>query len=185
MQTIHHTPTVLSYANSLLELAEEQNQSGPIGEELGQVREVLEQNPTFGLFLADPGISHDERTKVLNNAFGGKVSTLLSNFLGVLNLKGRLALLPQIIAAYDDLMDEKHGKIEVDLTVAHKLSPEDLESVRRRVSQALKKDAVVHQYVDESIIGGMLLRVQDQLIDASVKQQLQAIKQAMLKQTPR
>jgi F-type H+-transporting ATPase subunit delta len=185
MQTIHHTPTVLSYANSLLELAEEKNESGPIGEELGQLREILDTNPTFGLFLADPAISHEERSKVLTDTFKGKVSGLLWNFLGVLNVKGRLALLPEIIAAYDDLMDEKHGKIEVDVTVAQKLSPEDLEKVRQRVSGALKKDAVVHQYVDESIIGGMLLRVQDQLIDASVKQQLQTIKQAMLRQTPR
>ena len=54
MQTTHHTPTVLSYANSLLELAEEQNQSGPIGDELGQIREILEANPTFGLFSRRP-----------------------------------------------------------------------------------------------------------------------------------
>ena len=80
---------------------------------------------------------------MLDATFRGKVSQLLWNFLGVLNLKGRLALLSEIIAAYDDLMDEKHGKIEVDVTVARKLSPEDLEMVRQRVSSALKKDAVV------------------------------------------
>ena len=48
------------------------------------------------------------------------------------------------------------------------------------MSQALKKDAVVHQYVDESIIGGLVLRVQDQLIDASVRHQLDAMKQRLL-----
>jgi F-type H+-transporting ATPase subunit delta len=180
MQTTHHTPTVLSYATSLLELAEEQNQSGPIGEELNQIGEILAASPNFVLFLDDPSITHEERSKVLSDAFGGKVSPLLHNFLGILNLKGRLNLLRQIITAYDDLMDEKHGKIEVDVTVAHKLSADDLENVRQRVSSALKKDAVVHQYVDESIIGGMLLRVQDQLIDASVKQQLEAMRLRML-----
>jgi F-type H+-transporting ATPase subunit delta len=56
--------------------------------------------------------------------------------------------------------------------------------VKQRVSAALKKDAVIHQYVDESIIGGMLLRVQDQLIDASVKSQLQAIKQKLRTMRP-
>jgi F-type H+-transporting ATPase subunit delta len=180
MQTTHHTPTVLSYAHSLLELADEKNQAAPIGEELTQLREVLDQNPTFVLFLADPGISQDARAKVLTDTFRGKVSPLMWNFLGVLNLKNRLPLLRQIIAAYDDLLDEKFGKIEVDVTTAHKLSPDDLENVRTRVSTALKKDAVIHQYVDESIIGGMQLRVGDQLIDASVKSKLQAIKQKML-----
>jgi F-type H+-transporting ATPase subunit delta len=68
----------------------------------------------------------------------------------------------------------------VDVTVAQRLSPDELENVRRRVSQALGKDAVVHQYVDESIIGGLVLRVQDQLIDASVRYQLDAMKQRLL-----
>jgi F-type H+-transporting ATPase subunit delta len=180
MQTTHHTPTVLSYATSLLELAEQQEISQPIGEELNQIGEVLEQNKSFVLYLADPSISQDARAKVLREIFGGKVNPLLWNFIGVLNLKNRLPLLGQIISAYDELLDEKHGKIEVDVTTAHQLSAEDLDMVKQRVSAALKKDAVIHQYVDESIIGGMLLRVQDQLIDASVKSQLQAIKQQMM-----
>ena len=180
MQTTHHTPTVLSFATSLLELAEEQNISQPVGDELNQIGEVLEQNPTFVLYLADPSISQDSRAKVLREIFGGKISPLLWNFIGVLNLKNRLPLLGRIIAAYDDLMDEKHGKIEVDVTTAHKLSPDELANVKQRVSTALKKDAVIHQYVDESIIGGMLLRVQDHLIDASVKSQLQKIRQNLM-----
>jgi F-type H+-transporting ATPase subunit delta len=177
MQTTHHTPTVLSFATSLLELAEEQNISDSIGQELNQIGEVLEQNPTFVLYLADPSISQDSRAGVLKDTFGDKVSPLLWNFLGVLNLKNRLPLLSQIVSAYNDLMDDKHGKIEVDVTTAHKLSADELEMVKQRVGSALKKDAVIHQYVDESLIGGMLLRVGDQLIDASVKSQLERMKQ--------
>ena len=128
--------------NSLLELAEEQNQAPQIGEELSQLKEVLEQNPVFVQYLADPGISHEERAGVLKNTFGGQLSQLMSNFIGVLNVKRRLNLLGQIISAYDDLLDEKFGKIEVDVTTAHQLSSEDLENVRQRVSSALKKDAV-------------------------------------------
>jgi F-type H+-transporting ATPase subunit delta len=184
MQTTHHTPTVLSYAQSLLELAEEKNDAESVGGELGQLGEVLEQNPVFVQFLTDPGISVDERAKVLKETFGGKVSPLLFNFLGVMNIKGRMSLLGQIVSAYDDLYDQKHGKIEVDVTVAHKLTPDELENVRKRISDALKKDAVIHTYVDESIIGGMLLRVQDQLIDASVRGQLQAIKSQILSKKP-
>src|SRR5439155_23633582 len=102
------------------------------------------------------------------------------NFLGVLNEKGRLKLFVQIADAYDALLDEQFGKIEVDVTVAQKLSNDQLEEVRKRVSTALKKDAVVHQYVDESIIGGLILRVQDKLIDASVKTQIAALREQLL-----
>jgi F-type H+-transporting ATPase subunit delta len=103
----------------------------------------------------------------------------------VLNLKRRLKEIPAIAAAYDDLLDEKLGKIEVDVTVAQKLSPDQLEQVRQRVSQALKKEAVMHQYVDESIIGGLLLRVQDKLIDASVRSQLHSLRDQLLASQPK
>src|SRR3954469_22519559 len=94
--------------------------------------------------------------------------------------KGKLAHLDQIADAYDDLLDEQLGKIEVDVTVAQKLTAEQLEQVRQKVSAALNKDAVVHQYVDESIIGGLVLRVQDKLIDASVKTQIHKLREQLL-----
>ena len=117
---------------------------------------------------------------MLERRIRGRVSPLLSNFLGLLNQKGRLGLLPQIAAAYDDLLDEQFGKVEVDVTVAQPLDASNWSRSASRSSQALGKDAVVHQYVDESIIGGLVLRVQDQLIDASVRYQLQAIRSKLL-----
>lgn len=180
MQTTHHTPTVMAYARSLLELAEQEDISDTIGSELDQLGEVLTENPVFVQFLADPGISQDHRARVLHETFKGKISPLLFNFIGVLNLKGRLKHLADIISAYSDLMDEKHGKVEVDVTTAHRLSEDELLTVRQKVSSALKRDAVLHQYVDESIIGGIILRVQDKMIDGSVKQQIKSIRQRMI-----
>src|SRR5882757_9903381 len=102
MQTTHHSPTTLAYAQSLLDLASEQNQAEPIGQELGQLAEVIDQNPLFAAYLADPGISHEDRANVLKQTFAGKVSPLMWNFMGVLNLKRRLKEIPAIAAAYDD-----------------------------------------------------------------------------------
>jgi F-type H+-transporting ATPase subunit delta len=179
-KTTHNSPLALSYAQALLELAQQQNQAEPIGQELSQVREIIEQNATFGLFLADPGISEAEHGETIKRIFGGKLNPLLMNFLGVLNQKGRLKSLVQISAAYDDLLDDLLGKIEVDVTVAQRLSDAQLEEVRQKVGAALKKEAVVHQYVDERIIGGLVLRVQDKLIDGSVKTQLDAMRRQLL-----
>jgi F-type H+-transporting ATPase subunit delta len=185
MKTTHHSVAVLAYAQSLLDLANDQKQAEPIGEELGQVRDVIEQNPSFGIYLADPAISHDERAGMLKELFAGKVASLLWNFIGVVNLKNRLKDLPEIAAAYKDLLDEQLGKIEVDVTVAQRLPDDQLEHVRQQISAALKKDVVVHQFVHESIIGGMMLRVKDKLIDASVRNQLQSIRENLLAARPR
>jgi F-type H+-transporting ATPase subunit delta len=183
--TTHFSPTAFNYARSLLELANEgQQQAEAIGEELRDVRQVIDANPNFGLYLADPAISQAERGAAIKKIFGGRVSKLLQDFLGVLNEKGRLGMFTEIAGAYGNLLEQQLSKVDVDVTVAQKLDDQQLEQVRQRVSTALKRDAVVHQYVDDSIIGGMLLRVQDQLIDASVRSQLQAIRTRMLASAP-
>ena len=181
MKTVSATnPTAIAYARSMLELANERGQTDDVGREMAAIREITDQNPTFAAFLADPGIGAGERTATLNKVFRDRVSPLVMNFLGVLNNKGRLRLLGPISEAFGDLLEEQQGKVEVDVTVAQRLSPDQLEQVRRRVSEALGKDAVVHQYVDENIIGGLVLRVEDRLIDASVKNQLEAMRARLL-----
>jgi F-type H+-transporting ATPase subunit delta len=174
------SPLAVAYARSLLELAEERNQMQQMDDELRGLREVVEANPTFRAFLRDPGVGEQERADTLKRVFGGKLSPLVMNFLGVVNAHGRMGKIEEIARAYDELLDERLGKIEVDVTVAQRLGPDQLEQVRRSVSAALKKDAVVHQYVDESIIGGIVLRVQDRLIDASVRAQLEGMRRRML-----
>src|SRR5262249_22233359 len=158
-----------AYARSLLDLATEQKAAEPMAADLAQLKDILEQNPNFKLYLADPAISVAERATALTRIFQGKVSPLLFNFLRITNEQGRLDHLTEIVNAYDDLLDEQLGKIEVDIIVAHPLTPEQLEQARQIVGQALKKNVVIHPYVDDSIIGGVIIRVQDKLIDASVK----------------
>src|SRR5438034_1557379 len=177
---VHPSSSAVAYATALIELANERQLTQPIADELDGLRQVLAQNPTFRAFLSDPSIGEMERTEVLKKVFAGKVQPLLEHFLEVVAAKGRLGQLDQIADAYDDLLDEQQGKIEVDVTVAQKLTPDQLEQVRQKVSAALNKDAVVHQYVDDSIIGGLILRVQDKLIDASVKTQIQKLREQLL-----
>jgi F-type H+-transporting ATPase subunit delta len=184
-QNNQHSQTAVAYAKSLLELANESNQAEAINADLQALREALDSDPSFAQFFRNPSISDAERLEVLNKALSGGGSQLLKNFLGVLGAHGRLGILADVAGAYDDLLGEQLGKIEVDVTVAQKLSPDQLELVRQKVSQALKKDAVIHQYVDDSIIGGLILRVQDQLIDASVKNQLRAMREQLLAARPK
>jgi F-type H+-transporting ATPase subunit delta len=172
--------TAFSYATALIELANERKITSAIADDLGGLRQVLSENPTFQQFLSDPSIGEVERSDVLKRVFSGKMDDLLEHFLEVVAAHGKLGQLDQMADAFEDLLDEQLGKIEVDVTVAQKLSPEQLEEVRKKVSAALKKDAIVHQYVDDSIIGGLIIRVQDKLIDASVKTQIQKLREQLL-----
>jgi F-type H+-transporting ATPase subunit delta len=179
MPTKQHSQSSIAYARSLLELANERNEAEPINADLQALREAIESDPAFKDFLANPSVSAGDRARVLKSTLEGRASQLLRNFVGVLAANGRLRILADTAAAYDDLLGEQLGKIEVDVIVAQRLTGDQLEQVRQKVSAALNKDAVVHQYVDDSIIGGLILRVQDQLIDASVRHQLDAMRQKL------
>jgi F-type H+-transporting ATPase subunit delta len=180
----HFSAATVAYAKTLLDLANERQQAEPMAQELSQLQEIVESNPSFKTILSDPAIGSSERTALLEKVFSGNVSPLIWNFLRVLNNRGSLKLLGEIADAYEDLLNDQMGRIEVDVTVAQKLPANELEEVRQRVGKALRKEAVVHQYVDESIIGGLVVRVGDQLIDASVRSQLQSMRQQLLSHRP-
>ena len=173
-------PTAVAYARSVLELANEKQQAGDVGRDLAAIRTLLDQNPSFASFLGDPGIGASEKTQTLEKLFRGRAAPLVMNLLLVLNTRGRIGLLGPVADAYAHLLDEQLGIVEDDVTVARRLDPEQLDQVSQRVSQTLGRNAVVHQYVDEGIIGGMVLRVEDRLIDASVKTQLDTMRDRML-----
>jgi F-type H+-transporting ATPase subunit delta len=179
-QDLHITPLSTAYARSLLELANAQNQAKEIGQELKQIAGIAESYPMFASFLGNRAISEAHRAGLLEKVFRGRVSELLMNFLLVANRKGRLSSLPLIAATYDELLDQQLGIVEVDVVVAYKLGPEELEAVGRKIGQTLKREVVVHQYIDESIIGGLVLRMEDRLLDASVRAQLNAIRRKLL-----
>ena len=180
METTAETSTANAYARSLLELANESGQADEIGRELTDLRRVLTETPSFRLYLSDPGVTDAERTAVLDRVLRGKVSPLLWKFLGVLNEKGRLGQLTQLAEVYDEQLELQKGTVEVDVTVAQPLAPDQLDLVRQRVSQALGKSAIVKEHVDESIIGGLILRVGDKQIDSSVRYQLGSLKQRLM-----
>jgi F-type H+-transporting ATPase subunit delta len=168
------------YAAALLDLASEQNSAPAIGEELRQLRELIETNPRFGAFLTDPAIKGEERRKVLQSTLKGRINLLLYNTLGVMNQKGRLGLLGRVADEYARRLDERQGNLKAEVTVAKRLADDQLEQVRQRIGKAFGKNAIVQQREDPRLIGGLVIRVGDRLIDASVKTQLEAMRKRLL-----
>jgi F-type H+-transporting ATPase subunit delta len=183
--TNRKSPVATRYAKALLELANKQQQAEAVRDELRSIREILDKSPAFAAILSDPGVSEAKRHELIGRTFGGRAMPLVVNFLGLVNNKGRIGELREIIDAYEELLEDQLGNVEVDITVAQRLTPEQMETARERVSKALGRNAVVHQHVDESIIGGLVLRVQDKLIDASVRHQLEMMRRQLLAASPK
>lgn len=167
-----------AFAQSALELAEEQGQADALAEELRALASAVVE-PGAVAFFENPSIPASEQARVAAAAVAGG-SSLLRNLVGVLAEKRRLAALPMVADAYDDRLRHLRGKVNVTLTVAQALDESQLAKVGQSVTAALGKQALLRQTVDPGIIGGLVLQVEDTLIDGSVKCQLDQLRRRLL-----
>ncbi len=181
MPLIQAAPTALSqtYARSLYELAEAKGGRAAIEESLAELEAIVDlarQDPRFAEFLSSRAIGADARAASLERILKGRCSDLVRRFLLVLNEKGRLQTLAQVAAAYDAIVQEKFGRVEVDVFTAEPASREQLDQIRQRVGASLGKDVVIHPYTDASMLGGVKLRIGDMLVDASLATKLRNLR---------
>lgn len=172
--------TFENYARALLDLAEARGLTQQVVQDVAGISEVIRQNPVFARYLSDPSVSDSERDQLIDRVFAGKTSDLLVAYLKLVNAKGRLGAFPQIARAVQDLVDRQAGNLTVDMTVAQQLPDDAVEQIRRQLSEKLQKNVTVKQKTDDSIIGGVILKIGDSLIDGSVKAQLEAMKRRLM-----
>jgi F-type H+-transporting ATPase subunit delta len=169
----------LTYASSLFDLAMAQGGQPRAEAVLAQLEDILElarADARFGEFLASRVVPADRRAQSLDRIFRGRADDLVLRFLQVLNEKNRLGQLPAIVAAYDSVCQKRFGRVEVDVYTADPLTPDAVASLRSRLSQTLGRDVVLHPYVDPRMIGGIKIRVGDQLVDASLATALRRLR---------
>jgi F-type H+-transporting ATPase subunit delta len=186
MPLIESAPDALAkvYAQGLFEAAEKQ--PGGVEGVLGELEDILElarNDKVFSELLASRLIDAGRRDASLVRLFEGRVSTSTLSFLRLLNRKGRLANLIPITGAIDAMVQDRFGRIEVDVFTAAPIAQADLESIKHRLTDALGKEVVVHPYTEAAMIGGIKLRMGDQLIDASVRADLNRLRDRLLSQT--
>lgn len=171
------------YARSLYELAAQAGGQDKITEVLGeleQVCELLRENRAFGEFMSSPVIDRNRRAETLRTIFQNRITDLTLRFLNVLNRKGRLGHLEAITAGFDHMVQEAFGRIEVDVFTPAPLDNGQMEMLHNRIKQALGREPVLHGYTEPAMIGGIKLRIEDQLIDGSVASQLRRMKRDLL-----
>lgn len=185
MPLIEAQPDALAkvYAKALFEIAQSQGGQSNAESILGELEDIIEiarNDRSFNELLASRLIDSEKRDGSLVRMLDGKVSPLTLNFLRQLNRKGRLANLSQIAVAMDDMVQQQFGRIEVDVFTAAPIGANELESVRKRLSDSLGKDVIMHPYTDSSMLGGIKLRIGDQLIDGSIQAELRKLRESLL-----
>lgn len=170
------------YASALFEKAEQAGGQDAIESTLAELEDILaiaREDARFAEFLTSQILPAEKREASLRTIFKDRVSDLTRNFLLVLNEKGRLDHLGAIAAAYDERLQERFGRIEVDVYAASPIDDAQAGAIEGRLREVLGKEPVLHRYVDESMLGGLRLRIGDQLVDASVSTQLRRMRERL------
>lgn len=182
MPLIDTQPDALArlYAASLFQLADEkggQEAIETIGAQIGDIVELARQDRRFNEFLSSRTLPASDRAASLEAIFKGRVDGLTLRFLLVLNAKERLAHLAVIGAAYDEIVQERFARVEVDVYTAVPVDKPTLERIGATLQRTLGKEPALHPYVDASLLGGVRMQVGDRLIDGSVATRLRRMRE--------
>ena len=169
------------YAEALLNVAEKRGQAQEVGRELRElVTEVYAKDPEIEAALSSPVVKRSAKVPVLEHAFKNNASELVFNLLNVLNSKDRLSLVRHVAAAYRGLVDERAKRVRVSVRSAIPLTDEQTEQLKQAIGQATGLDPVIQPTVDETLLGGMIVKLGDQVFDSSVRYRIEAIRNQLL-----
>jgi F-type H+-transporting ATPase subunit delta len=165
------------YAKSLIDLALEKGQLEEVYHDMLFLQQAFLSSKELVVMIKSPVIKADKKDKVLDAITAGKTSVITSTFTKLLLRKGREFYLPEIITAFIDQYKEYKGIHTVKLTTAIPVSEELKKSIVEKIkADKHLKDIELLTAVDESLIGGFVLEVGDELVDGSIAFDLKNIK---------
>ena len=162
-----------SYGDALFELALEQNNLDAIAEQVDMLAQAFAENPELLKLLTHPKISKEEKVSVIENIFKGRFSDDIVGFLVIITEKDRGAEIEGILNYFKAKVRE-YKKIGVArVTSATELSPEQKARVEEKLLQQTSYESFEVDYnVDASLIGGMVIRIGDRVVDSSIRTKL-------------
>ena len=168
------------YATALFELAEAQNALDAVAADLGSIGTMLNESEDLTRLVRSPLFSADEQGRafaaVLDKA---GISGLVKNFVGLVIANRRLFALPDMIRSYNAILAEKRGEMTADVTSAHPLGDQQVESLKAALKSATGRDVRINTKVDAGLLGGLIVKVGSRMIDSSLRTKLNSLKIAM------
>lgn len=169
-----------NYAEALFELAERHGAHDEYLRASALLTDVLEANPRVRQFLEMPKIETRAKQRALRQALAGSVPELFVNFLLVVLAKRRQRLLPEIGREYASLLDQKLGRLHVQVTLAHQPDEQTTTRIAAELTRILGRAAIPHVRVDPAIIGGIVVRYGDRIMDGSIRRRLMSLRSRLL-----
>ena len=163
------------YAEALFSAAKEEDKLDVIREQLGQFADAVEQNHELQVFLFSPYFSSAEKSEGLRRAIGGAEPELL-NFLELLNDKHRMPVISRIRRKFEELWAKENRRLEVTVTSSVELDQGVAEKIGEEIEKQTGQSVELKQEVDDDILGGLVVRVGNMVLDASLRNRLEKLR---------
>jgi len=171
-----------TYGEALFSLAVENNKTDEFLSEVSVILTALNSNPDFFKLLNHPQITKEEKIEVIENILKGRVSAEITGFLTIIVTKERQREIPEILEYFIEKVKEEKGIGTAYVTTAVPIDEIRKAQIREKLLATTKyKEMEVHFTVDEKIIGGMIIRIKDRVVDSSISNKLSDLTRQLYK----
>jgi F-type H+-transporting ATPase subunit delta len=170
------------YSRALFEVAKEQDKLDDIREQLGQFADALDDDRELQVFFFSPYFSTEEKKDGLERAVT-EADEILINFLGLLLEKHRMPVVFRIRRQFDELWEHENRLLRVEVTSAVELDEGVVRQIGDRVGEQTDRRVELASHVDPDILGGIVLRVGNSILDASIRNRLDQLRREVAKAT--
>lgn len=170
-----------NYSKALVEMVRDNVISfEDLSKDLATVSEILETSQDLRLTLENPTVSEEVKSQIIEEVFKNEVHPQVVSFLKVLIDKNRFSEFSQIKADYEIKLDDVNKIQAVEITSAVELSEEYREKILQKLGEKLQKNIRPNWKVDENIIAGLIYRINDNVIDTSIKSKLDKLNKNLM-----
>ena len=170
------------YAQALYDLARDEGLDGIILAELNVLQHAFAQSPEFVRLLSTPNLTKEERCRIVDQSFGGKVQPYVLNFLKILTEKGYARHFSDCCDAYRELYHQAHGILPVKAVTAVPLTEDQSARLSARLAEITGKQIELINEIDPRCLGGVRLDYDGKRVDDTVQHRLDAVR-SLLKNT--
>jgi F-type H+-transporting ATPase subunit delta len=163
------------YGRSLFEVAAERDKLDLLREQLGQFSDALEQSNELRVFFFSPYFSSSEKQDALGGLLGGADQQLV-NFLKLLIENHRMPVIFRVRREYERLWEKENGMLAVEITSAIELDRATTDSLGERIGERAGRKVTLTARVNPEILGGIVLRVGNSILDASIRNRLEQLR---------
>lgn len=175
-----HSVVARNYAEALLALARKAGDVHGWGRMMQEVADAVGTDDQLRAFLESPKVPVERKNAMFGRAFQDRYPRLFVRFLQLVVSKGRQHAIPAVAAEYAALVDEAEGRVHARVTLAAPPTDADRAAIAAQLSRALGKEVVPHVAVNPAIIGGVVVKVGDRVMDGSVRRRIGTLRRTLL-----